>query len=326
MDFSLDSGWGSLFGDEDSGRDDSSISWLTSDTPQWNESESPQNFERIDVTREYGPEASGYTAYKDSATNKVLVVSPTGEYFYGDANTTPQKIWDDKQLQSASPGFGTLLSNAAKSFLAGKDGKPNVAGILGLTAFLKSSTGKNLLGGGSSTNRPVGYQGSIPEYTAVREQVQTPFDPNRRPGSGGQRYFSDTTYVKPSDTTALEAAKAAARQQAAGLSALNVSNPANEPITRRAGGGLLNLAKGRYLNGATDGMADEVPANIDGEQPAKLSHGEFVIPADVVSHLGNGNSEAGAERLYSMMDKIRQARTGTTKQGKQINPKKYLPA
>lgn len=73
-------------------------------------------------------------------------------------------------------------------------------------------------------------------------------------------------------------------------------------------------------------MADKLSANIEGKQPAKLSHGEFVVPADVVSHLGNGNSEAGAKRLYDMMDKIRQARTGTTKQGKQINPNKYLPA
>jgi hypothetical protein len=66
------------------------------------------------------------------------------------------------------------------------------------------------------------------------------------------------------------------------------------------------------------------PANIEGKQPARLSHGEFVVPADVVSHLGTGNSEAGAERLYSMMDRIRKARTGTTKQGKQINPDKFL--
>jgi hypothetical protein len=92
-----------------------------------------------------------------------------------------------------------------------------------------------------------------------------------------------------------------------------------------AGGGLLNLAKGRYLNGSSDGMADKIPANIEGKQPARLSHGEFVIPADVVSHLGNGNSEAGAQRLYDMMDKIRRARTGNSKQGKQINPDKFLP-
>jgi hypothetical protein len=91
-----------------------------------------------------------------------------------------------------------------------------------------------------------------------------------------------------------------------------------------ASGGLAGMAKGRYLGGATDGMADKIPARIGGKQEARLSHGEFVIPADVVSHLGNGNSEAGAKRLYSMMDKIRTARTGTKKQGKQINPDKFL--
>jgi hypothetical protein len=67
-------------------------------------------------------------------------------------------------------------------------------------------------------------------------------------------------------------------------------------------------------------MADEIPSSIDGEQPAALSHGEFVIPADVVSHLGNGNSDAGAEKLYEMMARIRKARTGTTEQGKEIEP------
>ena len=92
-----------------------------------------------------------------------------------------------------------------------------------------------------------------------------------------------------------------------------------------SGGGITALKGGNYLSGPTDGMADKLPANIEGNQEARLSHGEFVIPADVVSHLGNGNSDAGAERLYSMMDKIRKARTGTKKQGKQINPNKFLP-
>jgi hypothetical protein len=64
---------------------------------------------------------------------------------------------------------------------------------------------------------------------------------------------------------------------------------------------------------------------IDGRQPAALSDGEFVIPADVVSHLGNGNSDAGAKQLHSMMDRVRQERTGTTKQGKQINPAAFMP-
>jgi len=93
----------------------------------------------------------------------------------------------------------------------------------------------------------------------------------------------------------------------------------------KAEGGLMEMAKGRYLRGETDGMEDKIPATIDKNQPARLSHGEFVIPADVVSHLGNGNSDAGAKHLYKMMDKIRHARTGTKKQGKQINAEKFMP-
>jgi hypothetical protein len=92
-----------------------------------------------------------------------------------------------------------------------------------------------------------------------------------------------------------------------------------------ADGGEIAMAKGRYLQGETDGMADKLPARIGRNQPAALSHGEFVIPADVVSHMGNGNSDAGAKKLYQMMDKIRMARTGNKKQGKKINPDKFMP-
>ena len=92
-----------------------------------------------------------------------------------------------------------------------------------------------------------------------------------------------------------------------------------------AQGGMLQ-ENGYYLGGTTDGMADEVPATIDNSQPAALSDGEFVVPADVVSHLGNGNSEAGATQLYSMMDRVRKKRTGTVKQGTEINPMQQLPA
>jgi hypothetical protein len=85
-------------------------------------------------------------------------------------------------------------------------------------------------------------------------------------------------------------------------------------------------AKGGYLDGQGDGMSDSIPATIEGKQPARLADGEFVVPADVVSHLGNGSSKAGSKRLYSMLDKVRRARTGTKRQGKQINPNQFLPA
>ena len=95
-----------------------------------------------------------------------------------------------------------------------------------------------------------------------------------------------------------------------------------------ADGGIFELeaAKGGYLDGQGDGMSDSIPATIEGKQPARLADGEFVVPADVVSHLGNGSSKAGAKNLYAMMHKVRKARTGHTKQGKEIKPQKYMPA
>jgi hypothetical protein len=83
---------------------------------------------------------------------------------------------------------------------------------------------------------------------------------------------------------------------------------------------------GRMLKGPGDGMSDSIPATISGKQPARLADGEFVVPADVVSHLGNGSTDAGAKRLYGMMDKIRKARTGKKKQAPQVKAGKYLPA
>jgi hypothetical protein len=88
----------------------------------------------------------------------------------------------------------------------------------------------------------------------------------------------------------------------------------------------LQAAKGGYLDGAGDGMSDSIPGTIEGKQPARLADGEFVIPADVVSHIGNGSSKAGSKQLYTMLDRIRKARTGHTKQGKEIKPQKYMPA
>ena len=95
-----------------------------------------------------------------------------------------------------------------------------------------------------------------------------------------------------------------------------------------AAGGIADLGGysdgGRMLKGPGDGMSDDIPATIANKQPARLANEEFVIPADVVSHLGNGSSEAGAKVLYKMMERVRKARTGNKKQGKQINPEKYL--
>lgn len=283
------------------------------------------------------------------------------------------------------------------------DGEGGTSGLadLGLALLV------NELGLSDPQIDKAGYQGGIPDYTAMRRQVPvatgieqinetvrpmgTPsegvantgrvlplmYDPNRRPGSGGRRYFTDIEYVptgrdlgEDTDTystgTGIAAAQARQDQQAYDLLRQNVGNLAREERSKRSGalplmagpmpagpqgqpqdpipvddpsmslppdqdgsyaqGGIAALKKGKYLDGDTDGMADEVPATINGKQPAALSDGEFVIPADVVSHLGNGNSDAGAKILEQMMARVRKERTGNKEQGKEINARKMLPA
>ena len=236
----------------------------------------------------------------------------------------------------------------------------------------------------------------IPNYSFVRGAVPGTYDPERRPGSRGQRYFTDYAYTPRGSEAGAQQAFAA---QAAQLQVANAGNAMGYPGTYippsptgmtmgndgsgpassvvglspvptnnggtvgggntgftggvasqqfKYGGGIAALAgggaasaynrsyhpysaggstgRGYYLGGSTDGMADKIPATIDGTQEARLSDGEFVIPADVVSHLGNGNSNAGANTLYGMMDKVRQARTGNKEQGKEINPNKFIPS
>jgi hypothetical protein len=106
--------------------------------------------------------------------------------------------------------------------------------------------------------------------------------------------------------------------------------PTDPPSPRYAGGGIADLGGysdgGRMLKGPGDGMSDSIPATIAGKQPARLARDEFVVPSDVVSHLGNGSSDAGAKQLYAMMNRVRKARTGNPKQGHEINAGKYLPA
>jgi hypothetical protein len=100
------------------------------------------------------------------------------------------------------------------------------------------------------------------------------------------------------------------------------------------GGGLGSLGTysdgGRLLRGPGDGVSDSIPATIGRkQQPARLADGEFVIPARIVSELGNGSTDAGAKKLYAMMDRVQRARgktTGKNKVAANSRADKYLPA
>ena len=245
--------------------------------------------------------ADGSYTYKTWAQLDTIAGVPTGST-YGDSGAVDLGNWWNK--------LGTSIQN---TFLQ-KDAKGNpIAGQYDIGKILAASGGAlgglaGLMGVNKPTTTPSGYQGGIPQLTAVRTALP---QPARTPYTGqpamGRRYFTDTQYVAPAQAEATRAAQ----QQAI------------QPVQAAHGG--LMAAKGTYLRGSTDGMADELNTSIEGKQPAKLSHGEFVVPADVVSHLGNGNSDAGAKKLYQMMDRIRMARTGTKKQGKEINPDNFMP-
>jgi len=258
------------------------------------------------------------------------------------SNEGASNIWGtapDAKSQSLLDIIKTFPASIQKSFLT-KYTKPGTSGEIDWGSLL--STGAGIVGAyqayqdAKTPPPPTGYQGGIPAYTAVQGRAAEPAA-GERPGAGHQ-YF---TGIQFAPAAGLPAAQATRDVQLANLNKLNVENaqarrpppvPAT-PVTNAAHGGIMGLAhggkpthpQGTYLKGDTDGMADKIPGTIDGIQPARLAHGEFVIPADVVSHLGNGNSDAGAKQLYKMMERIRMARTGSEKQGKEINPSKFMP-
>ena len=148
----------------------------------------------------------------------------------------------------------------------------------------------------------------------------------------GQGIYRDTD----DDTASLNAFDAAKKRMAKINKAANMPKGYAAQMPQVRGLGELAIAQGgsiggysdggRMLKGPGDGMSDSIPAVIGKKQPARLADGEFVVPADVVSHLGNGSTDAGARKLYGMMDKIRKARTGKKKQAPAVKADKYMPA
>jgi hypothetical protein len=154
--------------------------------------------------------------------------------------------------------------------------------------------------------------------------------------AGGLKIGEGIAKDTDTDTASLNAFDAAKKRMSKINKAANMPKNYEAKMPQVRGLGELAMAQGgalggysdggRMLKGPGDGMSDSIPAVIGKRQPARLADGEFVVPADVVSHLGNGSTDAGAKRLYSMMDKVRTARTGKKKQAPAVKTEKYLPA
>ena len=180
---------------------------------------------------------------------------------------------------------------------------------------------------------PSGTPQYTPQDTREREQVRYAFSP--RPiyeaAQGGLAALNGQTYDDEYGRDEYEEGGSVKKRKSRSLK----GNPYYKFAQDRRDSSMeaaveQNFAKGglppRFLSGGGDGMSDSIKARIGGVQEARLADGEFVVPADVVSHLGNGSSKAGAKKLYAMMDKIRKARTGRTRQAPEVNARRYMPA
>ena len=221
------------------------------------------------------------------------------------ATSVPQSL-QMPSLSSMPANFATEMGNAGS-------GLQNLAGLGDGMSQAATAVGTKF-GTGSAAATLTGIQGM-----AALDEEQKFLDQQYASGNIAQaEYDAGTARINESRARSEQAMR---------------DNPykfyAGGDVEYSAGDQVMGYSVGggpRFLSGGGDGMSDSIKANIEGKQEARLADGEFVIPADVVSHLGNGSSKAGAKQLYSMMDRVREARTGNSKQGKEINPHKYMTA
>jgi len=235
----------------------------------------------------------------------------------------------------ASPSFGDSVSDFLKSGKTLSNTQLALAGAgAGLGEAMRAERERN------KPPTPEDYDGPLSKFV---------FDPSRynpytyRPYAGGGSVEAMSNQNAVGANTGFPmanmhtAAYATPYQTPVSQNVLSGTEETNvDPYTgqeRLAGGGIASLGGysdgGRLLRGPGDGVSDSIPATISGRQPARLADGEFVVPARIVSELGNGSTDAGAKQLYAMLDRVQSARrktTGKGKMAKNTHAAKYLPA
>jgi hypothetical protein len=292
--------------------------------------------------------ASNPDVYSGLAGTQPIVPQPTGlESLAQTGKDTLSNMADAGRGIKNLTGFGdTSISSAYNAFKAPITQTGLAAGIIGTTGMMALEEQRKMLDEQFA-------QGSIAqaEYDKAKAEIDRQVQIGRETvaanpfradtdvsgslsgsGSDSPKAYETLYNQAPSSTTSLYAktdARYAMGGQVDDEMGGDYSAMGMDQGNMQKGLFGMGYAEGgtpRFLSGGGDGMSDSIPARINGSQEARLADGEFVIPADVVSHLGNGSSKAGAKQLYKMMDKVRSARTGRKSQGKQINPRKYLPA
>jgi len=279
-------------------------------------------------------DAPGQAAVDPSKT----VTTPNGPtYFYDKDGNFLGGVGKNGEVITNS-GLNQAWS-VVKNLISGKGdlgGFGQMLGGVGIASLLSKVLG------GSGSSGPTGYQGGIPQYSATR--TQTPLAEQRpttrvgdstvpyRPGQGGITYFSPMQYAYSGNTPTTGQGFIPPTPAPTAAPSGQVPTPTTPPRNTALAsggympGGIAMLAKGggRFLQGAGDGVSDNIPATIGDKRPARLADGEFVIDARTVSEIGNGSSNAGAKKLYAMMDRVHNERR-KAKRGKPSKADKFLP-
>jgi hypothetical protein len=291
------------------------------------------------------PLYSDYGGVSNTSDNTVTTGTPDaiGDIYSDTGGTTDTTSYNsDGTINAGGTAYSGDLNSNSSNMFSGSDLAKLFAGsplLQTLGAAGMSKLADKLFG---VTGGPGGYKGGIPTLTASRQMLPIPTTMmdaagkpmldakgvpiRRRPGSGGVTYFTPMQYLKPGQAPTTPAST--------GIATVPTETP--ETIIAAGGGmmygsgGIAGLGSysdgGRLLKGPGDGVSDSIPATIGGGQPARLADGEFVIPARIVSELGNGSTEAGARKLYAMMDRIKKARSKAKNIAADTKSDKHLPA
>ena len=289
-------------------------------------------YETFDELREdkYDPYATLNLNDQDTGINDAINAD-SGLRLYAEGGIVNQTPMNVNNVGANVSGGGMNVNNVGANM-----GLNSVANLNQGATSIQGLGGLNVNTGGMSLNAAQQDLIDNPKYKLADTGMygQKQYIPSDYRGMGSFRDDFSGSTQKAGQAEADQIA--IYREQLEGSGPMNVNNSpmnVNNVGSNVMGGGMninnlptAKFAMGGLTQGPGDGMSDDIPTTIDNEQPAALSDGEFVVPADVVSHLGNGSTEAGSKQLYAMMDEVRQARTGRKQQATEIDAERYMPA
>lgn len=239
-------------------------------------------------------------------------------------NLTPAQVF---QAAPANEKFG-FMANALQE-------RP-------MDALGQFATGRGLIAGGGTAMQLSGMMSPTPmpgepEYQGRPENFPAPRNlrmpgPGYRPGVDPEfRYFAEGGLASLPQANNPDSARNLVNEAAAALLGEHPQpQRAIDRFVQMFGEGALEALQDRLtggrVRGAGGGLDDLVPGDIEGRQRVRLADGEFVVPADVVSGLGDGSTDQGARKLHEMMDRVRRERTGKTEQPGHVDDDEVLPA